>query len=48
MYPRLWGLTGVPLPELVDRLVQIALDRHRDRHRLDQGIKDFLAELAEK
>jgi D-alanine-D-alanine ligase len=45
MYPRLWGLTGIPLPELVDRLVQIAFERHRDRHRLDQGIKDFLAEL---
>lgn len=46
MYPRLWGLTGVPLPELVDRLVDIALRRHRDRHRLDQGIKSWLAELG--
>jgi D-alanine-D-alanine ligase len=48
MYPRLWGLTGVPLPELVDRLVQIAFERHHDRHRLDQGIKDFLKELSER
>ncbi len=46
MYPRLWGLSGVPLPKLVDRLVQIALDRHRDRHRLDAGIKEWLADLA--
>lgn len=46
MYPRLWGISGVPLPELVDRLVRIAQDRHRDRHRLDQGIKEFLAELG--
>lgn len=46
MYPRLWGLTGVPLPDLVDRLVRIALKRHRDRHRLDEGIKGWLAELA--
>jgi D-alanine-D-alanine ligase len=46
MYPRLWELAGVPLPSLVDRLVRIALDRHRDRHRLDQGIKSFLAELG--
>ena len=45
MYPRLWGLSGVPLPELVDRLVQIALQRHRDRHRLDEGIKEFLSGL---
>ncbi|HEX5757879.1 MAG TPA: D-alanine--D-alanine ligase family protein [Thermoanaerobaculia bacterium] len=46
MYPRLWGLSGVPLPKLVDRLVQIALDRHRDRRRLDGGIKEFLATLT--
>jgi D-alanine-D-alanine ligase len=46
MYPRLWGLSGIPLPQLVDRLVQIALDRHRDRRRLDEGIKVFLMELA--
>jgi D-alanine-D-alanine ligase len=45
MYPRLWELSGVPLPELVDRLVQIAIQRHRDRHRLDEGIKEFLASL---
>lgn len=45
MYPRLWALSGVPLPRLVDRLVKIAIERHRDRHRLDQGIKEFLAEL---
>ena len=46
MYPRLWELSGVPLPKLVDRLVQIALDRHRDRRRLDAGIKEWLADLA--
>jgi D-alanine-D-alanine ligase len=45
MYPRLWELSGVPLPRLVDRLVKIAFERHRDRRRLDAGIKDFLAEL---
>jgi len=46
MYPRLWGLTGLPLPKLVDRLVQIGLERHRDRRRLDEGIKAFLEELG--
>lgn len=45
MYPRLWELSGVPLPELVDRLVQIAVERHRDRQRLDAGIKQFLESL---
>src|SRR5262245_13845970 len=46
MYPRLWGLTGLPLPKLVDRLVKIALERHRDRRRLDEGIKAFLSDLG--
>jgi len=46
MYPRLWELSGVPIAELVDRLVAIAVDRHRDRRRLDRGIKEWIAELA--
>jgi D-alanine-D-alanine ligase len=45
MYPRLWELSGVPLPQLTDRLVAIARARHRDRRRLDQAIKSWLAEL---
>jgi D-alanine--D-alanine ligase len=46
MYPRLWALSGVPLPELLDRLVGIARERHEERRRLDAGIKEFLAQLA--
>ncbi len=46
MYPRLWELSGVPLPELVDRLVDIALERHADRRRLDAGIKDWIAAIS--
>ena len=33
MYPRLWEASGVPMPELVDRLVGLALERHGDRRR---------------
>ena len=33
MYPLLWEATGVPLAELVDRLVALALERHADRRR---------------
>lgn len=46
MYPRLWGLTGLPLPRLLGRLVAIAFERHRERHELDAGIKRWIAELA--
>lgn len=28
MYPQLWAATGIPFAELVDRLVQLALERH--------------------
>ena len=31
MYPMLWEASGVPYPELVDRLVALALDRHERR-----------------
>jgi D-alanine-D-alanine ligase len=46
MYPRLWALSGLPLPRLVDRLVEVAFERHRDRRRLDAGIREWLADLA--
>jgi len=29
MYPRLWGLTGLPYPALLDELIRLALERHR-------------------
>jgi len=28
MYPKMWEATGVPYPELIDRLIRLALDRH--------------------
>ncbi len=31
MYPLLWAATGIPLPELVDRLIALALERHGER-----------------
>lgn len=31
MYPKLWEASGIPLPELVRRLVELALERHADR-----------------
>lgn len=46
MYPRLWELSGVTLPDLTDRLVRIAGERHAERRRLDEGIKDWIAEIS--
>lgn len=33
MYPKLWAASGVSYPELIERLIQLALDRHADKKR---------------
>ncbi len=32
MYPRLWEASGIPYPELIDRLIQLALEIHQDKN----------------
>lgn len=32
MYPKLWEASGVPISELVDRLVDLAVERYRERN----------------
>jgi len=33
MYPKLWGATGIGYSELIDQLIELGLERHRDRRR---------------
>jgi D-alanine-D-alanine ligase len=33
MYPKLWEASGISYRELIDRLIQLALERHRDKSR---------------
>lgn len=33
MYPKLWEASGLPYPRLIDRLIELALERHADRAR---------------
>ncbi len=35
MYPKLWEYSGLPYPALLDRLIELALDRHRQRETLE-------------
>jgi len=35
MYPKLWEATGISYTELIDRLIQLALERHEDKGRSD-------------
>jgi D-alanine-D-alanine ligase len=31
MYPKLWAASGLPYPKLIDRLIQLALERHAEK-----------------
>ncbi len=35
MYPQMWEASGLPYPQLLDRLIELALERHRDRAGLE-------------
>lgn len=34
MYPKLWEISGISYPELIDRLIQLALERHGEEQKL--------------
>jgi D-alanine-D-alanine ligase len=33
MYPKMWAATGLPYPDLIDRLIQLGIERHEDKKR---------------
>jgi D-alanine-D-alanine ligase len=33
MYPKLWDASGLPYPKLIDRLIELALERKAERDR---------------
>ena len=38
MYPKLWQATGIGYPELLDRLIELALERHEEKESLTKTI----------
>lgn len=34
MYPKMWEYTGLPMPKLIDRLIELAIERHETKKRL--------------
>jgi len=34
MYPKMWEYSGLPMPKLIDRLIELALERHGAKKRL--------------
>ena len=39
MYPRLWSATGIPYANLIDRLIQLALQTHRQKTALQRALE---------
>jgi len=42
MYPKLWGLSGISYSQLIDRLIQLALERHVRDQRLKTSVDEKL------
>ncbi len=40
MYPRLWDITGIPYSELIDRLIDLAVERHERNNQLKSTVWD--------
>jgi D-alanine-D-alanine ligase len=38
MYPKMWEASGLPYPDLLDRLIALAIERHRDRQLLRTSV----------
>jgi D-alanine-D-alanine ligase len=38
MYPKMWEASGVSYPQLLDRLIALAIERHRDRQALRTSV----------
>jgi D-alanine-D-alanine ligase len=34
MYPKMWEYSGLPMPKLIDRLIELAMERHQTKRRL--------------
>jgi len=34
MYPKMWEYSGLPMPQLIDRLIELAIERHEAKKRL--------------
>jgi D-alanine-D-alanine ligase len=37
-YPKMWAASGLPFPQLIDRLIFLAIERHRDKARVKTSL----------
>ncbi|ELK44139.1 D-alanine--D-alanine ligase [Halobacillus sp. BAB-2008] len=38
MYPKLWEISGIPYPVLIEKLIDLAIDRHKQNHNLKNSV----------
>jgi D-alanine-D-alanine ligase len=38
MYPKMWEASGLPYPQLLERLITLALERHSEKQKLRTSI----------
>jgi D-alanine-D-alanine ligase len=38
MYPKMWAASGLAYPDLIDRLITLALERHAEKQQLKTSI----------
>ena len=36
-YPKMWEASGLPFPQVLDRLIQLAFERHQDKLETKKG-----------
>jgi len=41
MYPKLWEASGIRYPELIDRLIELAIERWEDKHRSETSYPGY-------
>jgi D-alanine-D-alanine ligase len=46
MYPKLWEASGIPYPELIDRLIELAIERHSERQEFRTALNELGGELS--
>jgi D-alanine-D-alanine ligase len=46
MFPKLWAASGLPYPRLLDRLIELALERHGQRPRPEDASASWVAGAA--
>jgi D-alanine-D-alanine ligase len=46
MYPKLWAASGLPYPKLIERLIELAMERFKDKQRSQTAIDTRLLEAS--